>query len=81
MMQLLIAPSGLVRCIYGEELDLAELGPLSIQRASHVEPNGTGHWLADLSPVNGPTLGPFASRSAALAAESAWLEAHWLVPR
>ena len=31
------------------------------------------------SPVGGPTLGPFARRSDALAQETAWLEAHWLV--
>ena len=36
-------------------------------------------WLADLSPVNGPVLGPFDRRSEALAAELAWLEANWLL--
>jgi hypothetical protein len=81
MMRLLIEPAGQVRCIYGEEFDLSVLGPLNIERASHVEPNDAGQWLADLSPVDGPRLGPFASRSEALAAESAWLEAHWLVAR
>ena len=79
-MQLLIQPDGLVRCVYAETLDLASLGQLMIQRGSHVEPDANGHWLADLSPVNGPVLGPFSLRSDALAAERAWLEANWLQP-
>lgn len=77
-MQLLITPSGAVRCLYDEALDLTLLGQLSIRRASHVEPNAAGGWRADLSPVGGPVLGPFARRSQALSAEQAWLEANWL---
>ena len=77
-MELLIEPGGTIRCLYGEEINLAELGHLSIRRGSHVEPNQHGQWLCDLSPVSGPTLGPFASRSEALAAEVAWLAEHWL---
>ena len=78
-MQLVILPSGAVRCIYAEEIDLATLGSPAITRASHVEPTSDGRWLADLSPVDGPNLGPFLLRSQALAAEASWLEAHWLV--
>jgi hypothetical protein len=78
-MNLVIMPGGVVRCIYGEEIDLHQLGPLSIRRASHVEPDANGQWLADLSPVDGPRLGPFGNRSQALAAEQAWLAANWLV--
>jgi hypothetical protein len=77
-MQLIIEPGGMVRCIYSEMIDLAALGRPTIARASFVEPDGEGRWLADLSPSQGPTLGPFAFRSEALAAEHAWLEAHWL---
>jgi len=77
-MQLMIKPSGTVRCLYGEELDLHQLGSLAIARGSHVEPNSQGQWTANLAPVNGPRLGPFASRSEALAAEREWLEANWL---
>jgi hypothetical protein len=77
-MQLIIAADGSVRCIYGEQIDLATLGRIAITRASHVEPDERGGWLADLAPVAGPVLGPFPSRSQALAAEMAWLEANWL---
>ena len=51
-------------------------GRLTITRASHVEPTPEGLWEADLSPVGGPVLGPFAERSAALKAEVRWLEDH-----
>lgn len=77
-MQMLIQPDGSVRCLYSEELDLHGLGRLAIARGSHVEPTGTGQWTADLSPVNGPVLGPFINRSDALEAERQWLEANWL---
>ncbi len=77
-MQLVIDPSGGVRCIYDELLPLAELGRLSIQRGSHVEPDDAGQWTADLSPVGGPLLGPFETRSLALDAEREWLEQNWL---
>jgi len=77
-MELRVEPGGVVRCLYAEAIDLAALGSLSIRRASHVEPDEEGRWCADLSPVGGPLLGPYASRSAALEAERAWLEEHWL---
>src|SRR5947209_1459433 len=77
-MLLVIDPGGRARCLYGEEIDLVSLGPLSIHRASHVEPDADGLWWADLAPVGGPRLGPFARRSLALDAEVAWLEEHWL---
>jgi len=77
-MQLLIRPGGKIECVYSEELDLHQLGSLSIARGSHVEPDVTGRWTADLSPVNGPMLGPFSSRSEALTAERDWLNEHWL---
>ena len=60
--------------------DLDTLGQPHIQRASHVEPDGRGQWIADLAPVGGPKLGPFSLRSAALEAERRWLEVHWLTP-
>jgi hypothetical protein len=75
-MELCIAPTGRVCCLYGEELDLDSLGSLTIRRASHVEPIDNGCWTADLSPIGGPTLGPFAQRSQAVAAEVRWIEDH-----
>jgi hypothetical protein len=79
-MDLVIDRAGSVRAIYAEAIDLSGFGPPVIARASHVEPDTEGRWHADLSPVGGPVLGPFDRRSAALEAEVAWLEAHWLVP-
>jgi hypothetical protein len=80
-MQMVIDARGNVHCLYGETIDLSALGALSIERASHVEPDDAGKWWADLAPVNGPILGPFGRRSEALAAESAWLEKRWLSAR
>ena len=79
-MQLVISPGGTVRCIYDEMIELVTLGQPHVQRASHVEPDGRGQWIADLGPVCGPELGPFSHRSAALEAERRWLETHWLMP-
>ena len=79
-MQLLIDPRGSIRCVYAETIDLAEIGELTLARGSHVEPGVSGQWYADLSPVHGPRLGPFALRSEALQAEARWLETHWLTP-
>lgn len=78
-MNLIIDKNGLVRGIYGEEIALDALGPPRISRASHVEPDESGRWLADLSPVGGPILGPFGKRTDALKAEVAWLEENWLL--
>ena len=77
-MLLTIHSDGTMRCLYNESVDLLAIGQVSISRASYVEPDGAGQWFADLSPVAGPTLGPFALRSEALAAEQAWLEANRL---
>jgi hypothetical protein len=77
-MQIIIDTQGNGRCIYDETIPLAELGRIKIRRGSHVEPMSGGRWVANLSPVGGPTLGPFAFRSQALAAERRWLEKHWL---
>ena len=78
-MQLLIRADGVIHCVYGEAIDLSCLGSLQIRRGSHVEPTSEGHWTVDLSPVNGPRLGPFPLRSAALAAERQWLNCQWLI--
>lgn len=77
-MQLIVDTHGHVHCLYAEEIDLSVLGPLTIHRASHVEPDRTGKWWLELAPVGGPNLGPFDRRSEALDAERTWLEEHWL---
>lgn len=77
-MQLVIAPNGTIRCLCDELIDLNRFGTLQIVRASTVEPNAAGEWLADLAPCRGSLLGPFPRRSAALAAEREWLEQNLL---
>ena len=80
-MELIVHADGCISCVYSEALDLASLGSLIIRRASHVEPDALGQWMADLAPVGGPQLGPFNQRSLALAAERDWLAEHWLTRR
>lgn len=76
---LLIDPEGQMRFIHDDSLNsLLHEGKATIQRASHVEPLGT-RWQADLSPVGGPLLGTFATRTEALAAEVAWLDEFYLI--
>lgn len=60
---------------------LPALGPVTVTRASHVEPHDGG-WIADMRPSNGPVLmaagsRPFALRADALNAERAWLRETW----
>ena len=78
-MQVVVQPNGTIRCLYDENIDLSTIGQLSIRRASHVEPDANGQWFADLSPIQGPLLGPFPRRSDALTAERHWIEHHGLV--
>lgn len=65
-----------VSAIYGDDLAglIEQAETVSITRASHVEPTTEGQWTADLSPVGGPVLGPFALRQTALDEEVAWLK-------
>ena len=72
-MDLVVDTRGQARCIYDEAIDLAAMGKLSIRRASYVEPDEHGHWIADLTASEGPRLGPFALRSQAIAAEIRWV--------
>ncbi len=78
-MEVVVSPCGILRCVYDECLDLSRIGQVSIRRGSHVEPDENGSWQADMSPVGGPMLGPFPTRSMALLAERQWLSANWLV--
>lgn len=79
-MDIIIESSGNARLIYEETLDLPSIGQVQIRRGSHVEPTECGRWTADLSPVNGPELGPFLNRSEAIEVEVAWLRKYWLTP-
>ncbi|QDV25298.1 hypothetical protein [Aureliella helgolandensis] len=74
-MKLYVSTDGNCQSVYSETLDLGSVGALDIRRASHVEPTSDGQWIADLSPISGPQLGPFTTRSQALQAEVAWLDA------
>jgi len=79
-MNLVIESQGTVRCLYGEAIALHCLGDVKIHRASQVEPDTKGQWWANLGPLDGPILGPFARRSEAIQAETQWLELNWLCP-
>ena len=72
-MELVVDAGGNIRCIYGEALDLREIGKLQITRASHVEPDSDGFWWADMWFLDGPLLGPYGNRTEALGAERGWL--------
>ena len=74
-MELVVDAGGDVRCVYGEELDLREIGKLQITRASHVEPDAEGYCFADMGPSGGQVLGPYGSRTEALREEREWLAA------
>jgi hypothetical protein len=74
-----VRPDGTLLFIYEDRLrPLLDLGAADVRRASHVEPTEQALWTADLRPVGGPALGPFALHGDALAAERAWIEAHVL---
>ena len=53
--------------------DLRESARQYLQGKFEPVPQG---WWADMSPVDGPVLGPFATRHTALHAEKEWLEAN-----
>lgn len=77
MARMLFAPDGSCRFIYADELApiARALGTVRVARASNVEPTPDG-WVADLSPVGGPSLAPTTRRADALDAEVAWLNDH-----
>jgi hypothetical protein len=77
-MEWVVDPQGQIVGLYTEALDLSCLGKLAIRRASFVEPDGASQWWADLAPLEGPRLGPFAQRSQALQAEQDWINSVWL---
>ena len=73
-----IRPDGTVDLVYDDTVrGLLALGRAAIRRASYVEPTPDGRWTADLGPMEGPVLGPFETRAAALDAERGWLMHHF----
>ncbi len=72
-----VGEDGILSYIYDDRLSfLGGMGKMNIRRASHVEPmaiEDTTIWVADMSPVGGPVLGPFKLRAEALAAEVGWI--------
>lgn len=67
--------NGNARFIYNDDLAfLLDEGEATVTRASHVEPAVGGGWTADMSPSDGPVLGPFKLRQEALDAEVRWLQ-------
>jgi len=65
---------GHLRFVYDDAVaELLDEGTVAVCRVSHVEPAEGGGWTADMSPVDGPVLGPFQLRQQALDAERAWL--------
>ena len=75
--QLVIDPSGGVRCVYDETLPLSEFGQLTIARGLHVVPTDSGHWTADLSPVGGPFSVPSRSLLGPFSVPSSLGQPHW----
>ena len=72
-MEVVIKPNGAIIGVYSDSFDYGKLGKPQICRASHVEPDESGRWFADLSPVKGPKFGPFDKRSEAIEAEIEFL--------
>lgn len=74
-----ITTEGTMQCLWHPELDRGEidvrsLGPVTLTRASHIEPvNETGEWEVTLT--DGRTLGRFPSHAAAVGAEVQFLQA------
>ena len=76
----IIIKDGEVHFIYGDDMQpFLDLGLAEVRRASHVEPvniDGEVKWEADMSPLDGPLLGPFDTRTIALKKEVDWLNAN-----
>ena len=74
-MQIVIKPSGVFISVYDDAFDYGDFGKPQIRRASRVEPDDSGRWIADLSPIDGPKLGPFNKHNEAVEAELEYVNA------
>lgn len=77
-LRLHFAPTGRAVMVYDDKArDVMDaLGTATVRRASNVEPDVHGNWVADLRAVNGPATRPYRNRAFALRAEVEWLHAH-----
>lgn len=72
-MKIIVEKDGNIRFMYSDDFcDLMDEGKYKVCRVSHVEPCDGG-WSADLTPINGPILGPYKKRKDALDAEIEWI--------
>mgnify|MGYP001610168114 CR=1 FL=1 len=70
-----VAPDGTLQFIWDDALSgLRDAGRATIRRASDIEPDDRGMWVADMGRVGMPPLGPFSMRQDALAAEREVIE-------
>lgn len=70
---------GKVRHIYTEKFDQIE-GKTNVTRASHVEPDESGGWKVDFSPIGGEVVAGFKKRSEALQYEEGVVN-EWLIKK
>jgi hypothetical protein len=78
---IMVGPDGIMHFVHDDQLvELIEAGEAHVVRASNVEPMGV-QWIADLSPIGGPALGPFRFRHDALRAEHTWIEENYLASK
>lgn len=69
-----ILPDGTIESLYTDEIDLQEIGNLSVKRASHVEFNSDKQaWFVTIVDT-GEVFGPHKTRKAALKEEVEVLE-------
>ena len=77
--EVVVDAAGRLQMVHDDRLDLTDLGPVRVRRASDVEPLGSVwagegmKWWAHMR--GGPTLGPFEKRADAILAERAYLSA------
>ena len=74
-MQIIVKPTGVFISVYDDAFDYGDFCKPQIRRVSQIEPDDSGGWIADLSPINGPKLGSFDKRNEAIEAELEYVNA------